>query len=59
MGNEVIDNAQALAGRMAEPDEMAPSMLFLADPNASSYIAGVNLNIDNGTGAARAAGTYE
>ena len=54
MGAELIDHAEALAGRMAHPREMAPAMLFLADHASASYINGVNLNIDRGTGAARA-----
>lgn len=53
MGDEIIDHAERVAGRMAQPAEMAPAMLFLADPAAASYINGVNLNIDRGTGAAR------
>ena len=55
-GDAVIDHATAVAGRMAEPGEMAPAMLFLADAASSSYLNGVNLNIDRGTGAARATG---
>ncbi len=54
MGNDVIDHARAVAGRIARPDEMAPAMLFLADERSSSYLNGVNLNVDRGTGAARA-----
>lgn len=53
LGDELIDHAQAVAGRMAEPEEMAPAMLFLADHASSSYLNGVNLNIDRGTAAAR------
>ena len=53
MGEDVIDHAEAVVGRRARPDEMAPAMLFLADEAASSYLNGVNLNIDRGTGAAR------
>jgi NAD(P)-dependent dehydrogenase (short-subunit alcohol dehydrogenase family) len=56
MGDELIDHAERVAGRMAHPAEMAPAMLFLADPMAASYINGVNLNIDRGTGAARLTG---
>lgn len=53
MGDDLIDHAERVAGRMAQPWEMAPAMLFLADNASASYINGVNLNIDNGTGAAR------
>lgn len=54
LGDDLIDHAQAVAGRMAQPSEMAPAMLFLADAASSSYLNGVNLNVDRGTGAARA-----
>ncbi|MGI9596621.1 MAG: SDR family oxidoreductase [Acidimicrobiales bacterium] len=54
LGDEVIDHAQAVVGRIAQPGEMAPAMLFLADNESSSYINGVNLNVDNGSNAARA-----
>jgi len=54
MGDDIVDHAEAVAGRAARPAEMAPAMLFLADHQASSYLNGVNLNIDRGTGAARA-----
>jgi NAD(P)-dependent dehydrogenase (short-subunit alcohol dehydrogenase family) len=54
MGEDVIDHAAAVAGRIARPSEMAPAMLFLADNESTSYLNGVNLNIDRGTGAARA-----
>jgi len=53
MGEDLIDHAAAVAGRFARPEEMAPAMLFLADEGSSSYLNGVNLNIDRGTGAAR------
>lgn len=56
LGDEIIDHAAAVAGRMAEPSEIAPAMLFLADAASSSYVNGVNLNVDRGTAAARATG---
>ena len=58
VGDDVFDRATSIAGRMAEPSEMAPALLFLADHASASYINGVNLNIDRGTGAARATGTW-
>ena len=58
VGNEIIDRAIEVAGRMAEPAEMAPTMLFLADSAASGYINGVNLNVDRGTGAAHLLGRF-
>jgi NAD(P)-dependent dehydrogenase (short-subunit alcohol dehydrogenase family) len=56
MGTEMIDHAAAVAGRFASPAEMAPAMLFLADEASSSYLNGINLNLDRGTGAARTTG---
>lgn len=56
MGDDIIDHARAVVGRIAQPAEMAPAMLFLADNESSSYINGVNLNVDLGSGAARASG---
>jgi len=53
MGDDLIDHAAAVAGRFAQPSEMAPAMLFLADDASTSYVNGVNLNIDRGTTAAR------
>jgi len=58
VGEDVLDRATAIAGRMAEPSEMAPALLFLADEASASYINGVNVNIDRGTGAARAVGRW-
>lgn len=58
VGDDVIDRATEIAGRLAEPAEMAPAMLFLADERTASYINGVNLNVDRGTGAAHALGMW-
>lgn len=58
VGDEVLDRAVEVAGRLAEPHEMAPPMLFLADPVAASYVNGVNLNVDHGTGAAHLTGQW-
>ncbi len=56
LGAEVIDRAVESAGRIAQPHEMAPALLFLADELSSSYISGVNLTIDRGVKAARITG---
>ncbi len=58
VGDAVLDRAVAVVGRMADPAEMAPPLLFLADNGASSYINGVNLNVDLGTGAAHLTGSF-
>ncbi len=59
VGAEVIDNAIQLSGRIAQPEEMAPALLFLADSQSSSYINGVNLTIDRGVQAARTLGRFQ
>ena len=53
VGADVIDQAIASAGRIAQPEEMAPSLLFLADELSSSFISGENLTLDRGIKAAR------
>ncbi len=58
VGDDILDRAVAIAGRMADPAEMAPPMLFLADEASASYINGVNLNVDLGTGAAHLTGNF-
>lgn len=58
VGDAVIDRAAEIAGRLAEPHEMAPAMLFLADEASASYINGINLNVDRGTGAAHLTGSF-
>lgn len=58
VGDSVIERAVAVAGRLAEPDEMAPAMLFLADSASASYVNGVNLNVDRGTSAAHSTGAW-
>ena len=34
--------------RTGQPEEIAPTILFLGDPNSSSYITGANICIDGG-----------
>jgi NAD(P)-dependent dehydrogenase (short-subunit alcohol dehydrogenase family) len=34
--------------RVAQPEEIAPAVLFLADPNQASYITGIVLPVDGG-----------
>jgi NAD(P)-dependent dehydrogenase (short-subunit alcohol dehydrogenase family) len=58
VGDDVIDRAVQVAGRFAEPREMAPALLFLADQRTASYVNGVNLNVDRGTGAAHQVGAF-
>lgn len=58
VGDAVIDRAVEVAGRLAEPAEMAPAMLFLADQRTASYVNGINLNVDRGTGAAHMLGAW-
>jgi NAD(P)-dependent dehydrogenase (short-subunit alcohol dehydrogenase family) len=58
VGDDVINRAIAVAGRLAEPREMVGAMLFLADHGQASYVNGINLNVDRGTGAAHATGAF-
>ncbi len=58
VGEDIIDRAIELAGRPAEPGEMAPAVLFLADQRTASYVNGLNLNVDRGTGAAVLLGAW-
>lgn len=58
VGDGVIDRAIEVAGRLAEPREMVGAMLFLGDHSQASYVNGVNLNVDRGTGAAHATGAW-
>jgi len=58
VGDDIIDRAIAVAGRQAEPAEMAGALLFLADQRTASYVNAINLNVDRGTGAAHALGQF-
>lgn len=58
VGADAIEQAIATAGRIAQPEEMAPSLLFLADEPSSSFINGVNLTLDRGVKAARIMGEF-
>ena len=58
VGDDIIDRAIELAGRPAEPIEMAGALLFLADQRTASYVNAINLNVDRGTGAAHLLGGF-
>ncbi len=60
MGDAAIDmTAQEGIGRLAQPDEMAPAILFLSHRGAASYINGSNLIIDGGFSAAMDTGQVD
>jgi NAD(P)-dependent dehydrogenase (short-subunit alcohol dehydrogenase family) len=58
VGAEAIDKAIANAGRIAQPEEMAPALLFLADELSSSFINGIDITLDRGVKAARILGEF-
>jgi len=47
MGDAAIDTATAEAGRLAEPDDIAPVIAFLLSPDAQ-WVNGVDLRVDGG-----------
>jgi NAD(P)-dependent dehydrogenase (short-subunit alcohol dehydrogenase family) len=47
MGDAAIDTATAEAGRLAEPDDIAPVIAFLLSPEAR-WVNGVDLRVDGG-----------
>ncbi len=47
MGDAAIDTATAEAGRLAEPDDIAPVIAFLLSPEAA-WVNGVDLRVDGG-----------
>jgi NAD(P)-dependent dehydrogenase (short-subunit alcohol dehydrogenase family) len=47
MGDAAIDTATAEAGRLAEPDDIAPVIAFLLSPDAG-WVNGVDLRVDGG-----------
>ncbi len=53
VGAAAIDQAIAKAGRIAQPEEMAPALLFLADESSSSFINGIDITLDRGVKAMR------
>ena len=58
VGAAAIDQAIANAGRIAQPEEMAPALLFLADEPSSSFINGIDITLDRGVKAARILGEF-
>ena len=59
MGDKAIDmTADVGIGRLADPAEMAPAMIFLGSDEAS-YVVGVNLIIDGGFTAAATTGQVD
>lgn len=60
IGDAAIDmTAGSGMGRLAQPDEMAPGILFLSHPTAASYVNGTNLIIDGGFTAASETGQVD
>lgn len=51
MGKDTLDGVAAFIGRHAEPDDIAPAVLFLASPEAK-WINGHNIVADGGISAA-------
>ena len=47
MGDAAIDTATAEAGRLAEPDDIAPVIAFLLSTDAQ-WVNGVDLRVDGG-----------
>jgi NAD(P)-dependent dehydrogenase (short-subunit alcohol dehydrogenase family) len=47
MGDAAIDSATAEAGRLAEPDDIAPVIAFLLSPEAQ-WVNGIDLRVDGG-----------
>ena len=59
MGDWAIDmTADVGIGRLAEPREMAPAMIFLGSDEAS-YVNGINMVVDGGFSAAAATGQVD
>ncbi len=59
MGDKAIDmTAHVGIGRLADPAEMAPAMIFLGSDEAS-YVVGVNLVVDGGFTAAATTGQVD
>jgi NAD(P)-dependent dehydrogenase (short-subunit alcohol dehydrogenase family) len=54
MGDAAIDAATAEAGRLADPDDIAPVIAFLLSPDAG-WVNGIDLRVDGGLVGARLA----
>lgn len=60
IGDDMLDMTVDVGlGRAAQPEEMAPALLFLSHPKSASYINGVNLIIDGGFTAAMGTGQVD
>ncbi len=60
IGDDALDMTIDVGlGRAAQPEEMAPALLFLSHPTAASYVNGANLIIDGGFTAAMATGQVD
>jgi NAD(P)-dependent dehydrogenase (short-subunit alcohol dehydrogenase family) len=60
IGDDMLDMTVDVGlGRAAQPEEMAPALVFLSHPTAASYINGANLIIDGGFTAAMSTGQVD
>jgi len=57
MGKEIIDDLKVLIGRHAQPEDIAPAVVFLASPE-SGWLNGSSITTDGGVMAAVAVGRH-